>query len=70
MSGLGWAFTLRAWWWGPGWHAALMAELAEWWEDLWQARTGSRVLLVKVPPGWGVTDGAGPLPGPDHLWGF
>ena len=40
---------------GVGRHAALVAELAEWWEDLWQARTGSRVVLVKVPSGWGRT---------------
>jgi ATP/maltotriose-dependent transcriptional regulator MalT len=26
---------------------------AEWWEDLWQAGTGSRVVLVCVPAGWG-----------------
>jgi len=28
-------------------------ELAEWWEDLWQVPTGSRVILVSVPAGWG-----------------
>jgi hypothetical protein len=37
----------------PGRHAELVAELAEWWEDLWQAHTGSRVVLVPVPAGWG-----------------
>jgi hypothetical protein len=40
---------------GPGRHAELATELAEWWEDLWQAQTGSRVVLVSVPPGWGCT---------------
>lgn len=34
-------------------HAELVAELTEWAEDLWQAHTGSRVVLVKVPSGWG-----------------
>jgi hypothetical protein len=39
---------------GEDWrHADLAAELAEWGEDLWQARTGSRVALMRVPPGWG-----------------
>ena len=39
---------------GEDWrHADLAAELVEWWEDLWQAHTGSRVVLVRVPPGWG-----------------
>jgi tetratricopeptide (TPR) repeat protein len=36
-------------------HAELAGELVEWWEDLWQAHTGSRVVLVAVPPGWGRT---------------
>ena len=40
---------------GAGRHAALVAELAEWAEDLWQVCTGSRVVLVKVPSGWGRT---------------
>jgi hypothetical protein len=40
--------------WGRGLAACgLAAELVEWWEDLWQAHTGSRVVLVRVPPGWG-----------------
>jgi len=34
-------------------HADLAAELVERREDLWQAHTGSRVVLVRVPPGWG-----------------
>ena len=40
---------------GSGRHAELAGELVEWWEDLWQAHTGSRVVLVAVPPGWGRT---------------
>ena len=36
---------------GSGRHAELAGELVEWWEDLWQAHTGSRVVLVAVPPG-------------------
>jgi hypothetical protein len=40
---------------GASRHAALAAELTEWQEDLWRARTGSRVVLVAVPPGWGRT---------------
>jgi hypothetical protein len=40
---------------GAGRHAELAAELAEWQEDLWQRHTGSRVVLVKVPSGWGRT---------------
>jgi tetratricopeptide (TPR) repeat protein len=40
--------------WGEDWrHAELAAELTEWWEDLWQAHTGSQVVLVAVPTGWG-----------------
>ena len=38
---------------GAGRHAELVAELVEWAEDLWQAHTGSRIVLVKVPSGWG-----------------
>jgi hypothetical protein len=38
---------------GSGRHAELTGELVEWWEDLWQAHTGSRVVLVAVPAGWG-----------------
>jgi tetratricopeptide (TPR) repeat protein len=38
-----------------GRHAELAGELVEWWEDLCQAHTGSRVVLVAVPPGWGRT---------------
>ena len=40
---------------GPGRHAELAAELAEWQEDLCQRHTGSRVVLVKVPSRWGRT---------------
>jgi tetratricopeptide (TPR) repeat protein len=40
---------------GPERHAELATELAEWWEDLWQAHTGSQVVLVSVPDGWGRT---------------
>ena len=40
---------------GSARHAELAGELVEWWEDLWQAHTGSRVVLVAVPPGWGRT---------------
>jgi hypothetical protein len=36
---------------GAGRHA----ELTEWQEDLWQRHTGSRVVLVQVPAGWGRT---------------
>lgn len=36
-----------------GRQAKLEAELAEWWEDLWQAHIGSQVVLVAVPAGWG-----------------
>jgi hypothetical protein len=32
---------------------AAAGELREWWEDLWQRGIGSRVVLLKVPPGWG-----------------
>jgi tetratricopeptide (TPR) repeat protein len=38
---------------GSSRHAELAAELTEWWEDLWQVPTGSRVVLVPVPAGWG-----------------
>jgi hypothetical protein len=38
---------------GEGRHADLATELGEWWEDLWRAHTGSRVVLVQVPAGWG-----------------
>jgi hypothetical protein len=41
---------------GAGRHTELVAELAEWWEDLGQTHTGSRVVLVEVPH-----HGAGPL---------
>jgi hypothetical protein len=34
-------------------HLAVLGELAEWWEDLWQRGIGSHVVLVPVPPGWG-----------------
>jgi hypothetical protein len=40
-------------WGGPGRHAGLSGELAEWWEGLWLRHTGSRVVLVRVPAGWG-----------------
>ena len=36
-------------------HRAVLEELAEWWEDIYQARIGSRVVLIEVPPGWGAT---------------
>ena len=36
-------------------HQAVLEELAEWWEDISEARIGSRVVLVEVPPGWGAT---------------
>lgn len=36
-----------------GQHADLAAELSECWEDLRQRRVGSRIVLVKVPNGWG-----------------
>ena len=36
-------------------HLAVLEELAEWWEDISEARIGSRVILVEVPPGWGAT---------------
>ncbi len=38
---------------GAGRQARLAAELAEWQEDLWRAHTGSRIVLVRVPAGWG-----------------
>jgi hypothetical protein len=31
-------------------HQAVLKELAEWWEDISEARIGSRVVLVEVPP--------------------
>jgi tetratricopeptide (TPR) repeat protein len=40
---------------GAGRHAELAEELTEWWEDLWQRGTTSRVVLIAVPPGWGRT---------------
>jgi len=42
-------------WGGSGRQAKLAGELVEWWEDLWQRGTTSRVVLVAVPPGWGRT---------------
>ena len=30
-------------------HQAVLKELAEWWEDISEARIGSRVVLVEVP---------------------
>ena len=36
-------------------HQAVLEELAEWWEDISEARIGSRVVLFEVPPGWGAT---------------
>jgi hypothetical protein len=36
-----------------GQHVELAGELVEWWEDLCQLGTTSRVVLVAVPPGWG-----------------
>src|SRR5216684_3834146 len=35
-----------------GRHEAVARELAEWWEDLCGG-TGSRVVLLAVPPAWG-----------------
>jgi hypothetical protein len=40
---------------GPGWHAQLAGELVEWCEDLCERGTGSRAVLVAVPPGREVT---------------
>jgi hypothetical protein len=40
---------------GSSRHAELARELVEWWKDLWQHGTTSRVVLVAVPPGWGRT---------------
>src|SRR5215467_15523399 len=37
----------------PGRHVELAAELTKRWEDLWQVPTGSQVVLVLVPTGWG-----------------
>ena len=34
-------------------HRALLEELTEWWEDLRDRGTGSRVVLVPVPRRWG-----------------
>jgi tetratricopeptide (TPR) repeat protein len=42
-------------WGAEGRHGPLLAELAEWQEDLWLRHTGSRVVLVQVPSGWGRT---------------
>jgi tetratricopeptide (TPR) repeat protein len=42
-------------WDAPFRQAAVAEELTEWWEDLWQRDTGSRVVLAEVPPGWGRT---------------
>ncbi len=36
-------------------HQAALDELTEWWEDISEKGIGSRVILVEVPPGWGVT---------------
>ena len=36
-------------------HQAVLEELSEWWEDISEARIGSRVVLVEVPLGWGAT---------------
>ena len=36
-----------------GRHLAVLGELTEWWQDLWQRGIGSQVVLVCVPPGWG-----------------
>lgn len=36
-------------------HQVVLEELTEWSEDISEARVGSRVVLVEVPPGWGVT---------------
>jgi hypothetical protein len=42
--------TVRSWR-----HRAVAEELAEWWEDVRDGGIGSRVVLVPVPPGWGVS---------------
>ena len=42
-------------WAGADRHAELAAELDEWLEDLWWRHTGSQVVLVQVPSGWGRT---------------
>ena len=42
-------------WEGKRRQAGLLAELIEWQEDLWWRRTGSRIVLVNVPVGWGRT---------------
>src|SRR5579864_1601865 len=34
-------------------HRAVLEELTEWWEDLRDRGTGSRVVLVAVPRRWG-----------------
>jgi hypothetical protein len=36
-------------------HQAVLEELSEWWEDISEARIGSRVVLIEVPPRWGAT---------------
>jgi hypothetical protein len=36
-------------------HQVVLEELAEWWQDIREARIGSRVVLAEVPPGWGAT---------------
>jgi hypothetical protein len=41
--------------WGEGAHDQVAEELAKWWQNLWDEHTGSRVVLVAVPPGWGRT---------------
>jgi hypothetical protein len=37
---------------GPA-HEEAAGELREWWEDLWQRRIGSQVVVLKTPGGWG-----------------
>ena len=46
---------------GPGWHAQLAGELVERCEDPCERGTGSRAVLVAVPPGRGVTTALGHL---------
>ena len=53
VSDRGWCLYASGMFVVAGRHAGLVAELAEWVEDLWQARTGSRAVLVKVPTRWG-----------------
>jgi hypothetical protein len=50
-----WGFRLRVMRGGSSRHAELAGELVEWWEDLCELGTGSRVVLVAVPSGWGRT---------------